>query len=196
MTFQNMANCRDGHPCAKNQGMGIFQATEQDIAVIRFDGLQVRIVNINGEPWFMANDICNALSLTNSRKALQALDLDEKNTVTLIYGNRGNPNHSVVAESGFYKLVACSRKATAPGTFARRFSDWVFREVIPSVRKTGAYGVPFSFLNDHRKRKAAYTKEASKRGKALQSCKAEKAYLAAEEKALWLKYQPELPEVR
>ena len=101
----------------------------------------------------------------------------------------------MVAESGFYKLIARSRKASTPGTFAHRFSNWVFREVVPSIRKTGSYGVPFAFLNDHTRRKEQYTKKASKCGKNLQSCKSEKARLAAEEIELWRKYQPDLLEV-
>ena len=152
-------------------------------------------MNVYGEPWFIAKDICAALDIVNSRDALKSLDDDEKNTVALIYGNRGNPNHGVVAESGFYKLIARSRKASTPGTFAHRFSNWVFREVVPSIRKTGSYGVPFAFLNDHTRRKELYTKKASKRGKDLQSCKGEKGCLAAEEIELWRKYQPDLLEV-
>ncbi|HBQ0353828.1 BRO-N domain-containing protein [Klebsiella pneumoniae] len=173
----------------------IFKAEDSDISVIKFEGHTVRIVNVYGEPWFIAKDICAALDIVNSRDALKSLDDDEKNTVALIYGNRGNPNHGVVAESGFYKLIARSRKASTPGTFAHRFSNWVFREVIPSIRKTGSYGVPFAFLNDHTRRKELYAKKASKRGKDLQSCKGEKARLAAEEIELWRKYQPGLPEV-
>lgn len=173
----------------------IFKADESDISVIKFEDKTVRIVNVYGEPWFIAKDICEALDLSNSRMALMTLDEDEKNTVSLTYGNRGNPNHGVVAESGFYKLIARSRKASTPGTFAHRFNNWVFREVIPSIRKTGSYGVPFAFLNDYSRRKALYTKKASKRGYDLQSCKGEKNRLAAEEAELWLKYQPHLPEV-
>ena len=173
----------------------IFKADERDISVIKFEGETVRIVNVYGEPWFIAKDICEALDIVNSRDALKSLDEDEKNTVALTYGNRGNPNHGVVAESGFYKLIARSRKASTPRTFAHRFSNWVYREVIPSNRKTGSYGVPFAFLNDHSRRKALYTKKASKRGYDLQSCKGEKARLAAEEAELWIKYQPHLPEV-
>ncbi|EMC3642957.1 TPA: BRO-N domain-containing protein [Klebsiella pneumoniae] len=173
----------------------IFKAEEGDISVIKFEAYTVRIVNVYGEPWFIAKDICAALDIVNSRDALKSLDDDEKNTVALIYGNRGNPNHGVVAESGFYKLIARSRKASTPGTFAHRFSNWVFRDVIPSIRKTGSYGVPFAFLNDHTRRKEIYTKKASKRGKDLQSCKGEKARLAAEEIELWRKYQPDLLEV-
>lgn len=173
----------------------IFKADEGDISVIKFEGKSVRIVNINGEPWFVAKDICDALGIINARDALKSLDRDERNTVALTYGNRGNPNHGVIAESGFYKLIARSRKATTPGTFAHRFTNWVFRDVIPSIRKTGAYGVPFAFLNDHTRRKALYTAKASKRGSALQSCKGEKERLTVEEAELWRKYQPQLPEV-
>lgn len=173
----------------------IFNAEEGDISVIKYEGKSVRIVNINGEPWFVAKDICDALGIINARDALKSLDRDEKNTVALTYGIRGNPNHGVIAESGFYKLIARSRKATTPGTFAHRFTNWVFRDVIPSIRKTGAYGVPFAFLNDHTRRKALYTAKASKRGSALQSCKGEKERLTVEEAELWRKYQPQLPEV-
>lgn len=195
MTIKNTANTGRGQTHPEESYSDIFKATEQDISVIKFEGITVRVVNVYGEPWFIAKDICDALALTNSRMALLALDDDEKNTVTLTYGIRGNPNHGVVAESGFYKLIARSRKASTAGTFAHRFSNWVFRDVIPSIRKTGAYGVPFAFLNDHTKRKAIYAKKASKRGRALQSCKAEKQALAREEAELWRKYQPDLLEV-
>ncbi|SVZ66229.1 1-deoxy-D-xylulose-5-phosphate synthase [Klebsiella pneumoniae] len=193
-----MKNIRFNSEAAPHSTAGqkeIFKAEDSDISVIKFEGHTVRIVNVYGEPWFIAKDICAALDIVNSRDALKSLDDDEKNTVALIYGNRGNPNHGVVAESGFYKLIARSRKASTPGTFAHRFSNWVFRDVIPSIRKTGSYGVPFAFLNDHTRRKELYTKKASKRGKDLQSCKGEKARLAAEEIELWRKYQPDLLEI-
>lgn len=176
------------------QGQTQPKISPDDISVIQFEGMKVRIVKINGEPWFVAQDVCAALELSNSRMALQALDDDERNTVTLTYGIRGNPNHSVVSESGFYKLIARSRKASKPGTFAHSFSNWIFREVIPSIRKTGSYGVPFAFLHDFSKRMLAYQHEASKRGYKLQLCKAARKALESEEKALWRKYQPDFLE--
>lgn len=172
----------------------ILAVTESDISVIRFEGKKVRIVNCDGNPWFIAKDVCEALELSNHSMAIAALDDDEKG-VSLTYTPGGNQNMRTVSESGFYKLIARSRKATTAGTFAHRFTNWVFREVIPSIRKTGSYGVPFAFLNDHSKRKAAYDKKASKRGKDLQACKGEKSRLIAEEAELWRKYQPQLPEV-
>ncbi len=169
----------------------ILNINSDDISVIRFEDVQVRIVKINNEPWFIAKDVCSALGITNPSKALNALDLDEKNTVTLSYGIQGNPNRQVIAESGFYKLIARSRKATTKGTFAHRFTNWVFRDVIPSIRKTGAYGVPFSALNDFTKRQQQYQITSSKHGRDLQSCKQKKADLQREERELWKKYQPD-----
>ena len=177
----------------------IFKAEYSDISVIRVEGHTVRIVNVYGEPWFVVSDLCQALEISNPTSAVTSLDSDEVMTLTLNEGHSGKRggarSWNMVAESGFYKLIARSRKASTPGTFAHRFSNWVFREVVPSIRKTGSYGVPFAFLNDHTRRKEQYTKKASKCGKNLQSCKSEKARLAAEEIELWRKYQPDLLEV-
>ncbi len=176
-----------------------FTANSSDISVIKFEGKTVRIVSVYGEPWFVAADVCLSLEIGNPTSAVSSIDSDEVMTLTLTEGHSGRRggarSWNVVAESGFYKLIARSRKASTPGTFAHRFTNWVFRDVIPSIRKTGAYGVPFALLNDHSKRKAAYTQKASKRGSALQSCKAEKSRLIAEEAELWRRYQPQLPEV-
>ena len=183
------------HPEASQKD--IHQAGESDISVIRFEGAKVRIVKIGGEPWFVAADVCRALEIGNPSKAVAALDMDE-NTLTSIQGihaGPGNPVVNVVAESGFYKLIARSRKATTPGTFAHRFSNWVFRQVIPSIRKTGSYGVPFAFLNDFTRRKTQYIRKASKRGYELQACRKEKENLSQEEAQLWRDHQPQLPEV-
>ncbi|HEM8127516.1 TPA: Bro-N domain-containing protein [Providencia rettgeri] len=169
----------------------ILNINSDDISVIRFEGIEVRIVKINNDPWFVAKDVCDALEILNSSDALKSLDLDEKNTIALSYGIQGNPNRQVIAESGFYKLIARSRKATTKGTFAHRFTNWVFRDVIPSIRKTGAYGVPFSALNDFTKRQQQYQITSSQHGRDLQSCKQKKADLQREERELWKKYQPD-----
>ena len=151
----------------------IFQAEESDISVIKFEGYTVRIVNVYGEPWFVVSDVCQALEISNPTSAVSSLDCDEVMTLTLtegLSGKRGGARSwNMVAESGFYKLIARSRKASTPGTFAHRFSNWVFRDVIPSIRKTGSYGVPFAFLHDQTRRIELYTKKASKRATALPS---------------------------
>ena len=95
----------------------------------------IRVQVINGETWFVAKDVCDRLGLTNSRKALQSLDNDEKG-VTTGYTLGGNQVMAIVNESGLYSLVFQSRK---PGV--KKFRKWVTMEVLPSIRKTGGYSV-------------------------------------------------------
>lgn len=95
---------------------------------------KVRTVTIDGAPCFVAADVCRALDIANSRDAVNRLDDDEKNTVVLTDGNRGNPNVTVVTESGLYSLVLGSRKPEA-----KQFKRWITHEVIPTIRKTGGY---------------------------------------------------------
>ena len=103
---------------------------------------QLRTVKINGEIWFVAKDVCDALEIKNSRDALTRLDIDEKNTVVLTDGI-GNPNKSVVNEYGLYTLVLSSRKPEA-----KTFKRWVTHDVLPSIRKTGQYSnLPQDYLS-------------------------------------------------
>ena len=95
---------------------------------------QVRTVLVNGEPWFVAADVCKALEIGNGRMATGRLDDDEKNTVSLTDGNRGNPNATIINEAGLYTLVLGSRKPEA-----KVFKRWITHDVIPSIRKHGAY---------------------------------------------------------
>lgn len=94
----------------------------------------VRTIMIDGEPWFVAHDVCNALDIANGRDATQRLDEDERNTVVINDGIRGNPNKTVINESGLYSLILTSRKPEA-----KVFKRWITHEVIPTIRKTGGY---------------------------------------------------------
>lgn len=174
------------------QGFAHPEISQHDISVIRFEGVQVRIIKVNNEPWFIFKDVCKALGISKYRDAFSRLDTDERESVK-VDTLGGKQAVSACSESGFYKTIARSRKATTQGTFAHRFSNWVFRDVIPSIRKTGAYGVPFGVLNDFTRRSNEYLKVSSQRGRDLQSCKAEKISLETEEKQLWDEYQPQLP---
>lgn len=71
----------------------------------------VRTVTINGEPWFVASDVCKALGIDQT--STRRLDDDEKNTLRLTQGIPGNPNVTVVNEPGLYTLVLGSRKPEA-----------------------------------------------------------------------------------
>lgn len=100
-----------------------------------FEGQPVRVVtDEHGEPWFVAADVLRTLNL--DRKALERLDDDEKG-VSSIHTPGGEQEMTTVNEPGLFGLVLGSRKPDA-----KRFKRWVTHEVLPSIRKTGAYCVP------------------------------------------------------
>lgn len=104
---------------------------------------QIRAINIHGNPWFSAKDVCDALRLTNSRMALKALDDDEKSDVSLTYTSTNGVSQSrvtnIISESGLYTLILRCRDAVTPGTIPYRFRKWVTAEVLPAIRQTGVY---------------------------------------------------------
>lgn len=104
---------------------------------------QVRVIDRNGDPWFVAKDVCECLGLANVSMACDRLDEDEKSNIckTDVGLNTGVYNFAnggrapiIVSESGLYSLVLCSNKPEA-----KAFKRWITHEVIPSIRKTGAY---------------------------------------------------------
>lgn len=131
--------------------------------VFNFGNNQVRLVVRDGEPWFVAKDVCDALGYANSRDAVaDHLDNDERMTVATSDGQNFDSNQSldsfekgvanadtlrnkrggarmmtIINESGLYALVLRSRKPEA-----RKFAKWVTREVLPAIRKTGQYQQP------------------------------------------------------
>lgn len=103
----------------------------------------VRTLNIDGEPWFVASDVCKALDINNVSMAISRLDDDERNTVSLTEGIPGNPNKTIVNEPGLYALVLSSRKPEA-----KAFKRWITHEVIPSIRKHGGYVAGQEHMSD------------------------------------------------
>lgn len=107
-----------------------------------FNGHPVRITGSYDEPWFVAADVCAALDLSNVSQAVASLEDDERGYMQCIYplvnqhGEYGESKQDVlsVSESGMYSLIFKSRKEQA-----KQFQKWVTREVLPSIRKTGAY---------------------------------------------------------
>ena len=96
----------------------------------------VRIVEKGGEPWFVAKDVCKALEITKVDSAIRNLDADEKGAHTVSTPG-GNQEMGIVSEAGLYSLILRSRKPEA-----KAFKRWVTHEVLPSIRKTGAYLSP------------------------------------------------------
>lgn len=95
---------------------------------------KIRAVDIDGEPWFVAADVCRALEISNPTDAIKRLDADERARFNL-----GHPMNETncVNEPGLYTLVLGSRKPEA-----KAFKRWITHEVIPAIRKHGAYLSP------------------------------------------------------
>lgn len=95
---------------------------------------EITTIDIDGDIWFVAKDVCNALDIKNARDAISTLDDDEKLTSVIpTAGQRRSVN--LINESGLYALVFKSRKKSA-----HNFRRWVTKDVIPSIRKRGYYG--------------------------------------------------------
>ena len=99
-----------------------------------FSGQDVRIITINDEPWFVGKDVADILGYSNSRKALSDHVDDEDKGVTKSDTLGGNQNITIINESGLYSLILKSKKPEA-----KQFKRWVTSEVLPTIRKHGAY---------------------------------------------------------
>lgn len=97
----------------------------------------IRTIDKDGEPWFVGKDVANALGFTNSRDAISTHVFLEDRGVDSIDTPGGNQKMTVINESGVYALVFGSRLTTA-----KKFKHWVTSEIIPSIRKHGAYMTP------------------------------------------------------
>lgn len=109
------------------------QDNQNSIFTFPETGQTVRVMIKDGEPWFVGKDVCNVLGLVNNRKAMYALEDDEKG-VTQSYTLGGMQNITIISEAGFYRLVLRSDKP-----IAKPFQRWVTHDVLPSIRKTGGY---------------------------------------------------------
>jgi prophage antirepressor-like protein len=99
----------------------------------QFGDQKVRVIDRDGEPWWLASDIAAVLELGNVRSSLALLDDDEKGVHSM--DTLGGPQSvTIVSESGLYRLIFRSRKPEAV-TFRR----WVTHEVLPAIRRTGGY---------------------------------------------------------
>ena len=95
---------------------------------------EIRVIEYEGYPWFVAKDVCNILEIKNTTDAIKRLDEDEVTRFNL-GGLSGETN--IVNEYGLYSLILGSRKPEA-----KQFKRWITHEVIPSIRKHGAYMTP------------------------------------------------------
>jgi len=105
-----------------------------------FEENAVRVHLVNEAPWFVAADVCKVLELLNPRQAITGLDEDEKMTVQNVDGHSGQRGgaqfFNLISESGLYALIFKSRKPEA-----KKFRRWVTGDVLPAIRKEGAYSL-------------------------------------------------------
>lgn len=103
------------------------------ITPFNFHGSEVRTILRDGEPWFIAADVCRVLELSNTSKACESLD-DEEKGITNGDTLGGTQQVLIINESGLYALTFKSRKPEA-----KAFKKWVTAEVLPAIRKTGSF---------------------------------------------------------
>lgn len=106
-----------------------------DILPFQFESQQVRVINIDGEPWFVLSDLAAVLEHSNSRMVAQRLDDDVRTTYPILDSLGREQRTYIVNEPGMYEVIATSRSPKA-----KPFKRWVFAEVLPQIRKTGGYG--------------------------------------------------------
>lgn len=116
------------------------------ISTYNFDGAAVRTTTgADGEPWFVAADVAAVLDYRMASDMTRILDDDEKGT-HIVSTLGGDQELTTISEAGLYAAILKSRKPEA-----KRFKKWVTSEVLPSIRKTGTYGVaadPMAVLSD------------------------------------------------
>lgn len=109
---------------------------DSNLQLFAFEGNEVRTLKIDDEPYFVGKDVANILGYSNTRKALQDhVDLEDKKDGVTIRDSIGrNQKPTVINESGLYSLILSSKMPNA-----KKFKHWVTSEVLPAIRKHGAY---------------------------------------------------------
>lgn len=106
-----------------------------DLIPFSYGDRPVRTVQVDGEPWFVAADVCAILGIADPKSSVRVLDDDEKGVHSMPTLG-GQQDHLVVNEPGLYSLILRSRKPEA-----KAFKRWITHEVLPALRKTGTYSV-------------------------------------------------------
>lgn len=110
-----------------------------NLQIFNYGEIPVRTVLLDGEPWWVLADVCRVLELSNPSKVAARLDGDEKQPFKFDPNSElglGHNGATIINESGLYKVILRSDKPEA-----KKFTRWVTHEVLPAIRKTGAYGM-------------------------------------------------------
>jgi anti-repressor protein len=108
-----------------------------ELQVFSYEGNEIRTAQNGDETWWVLKDVCSILDISNSRDAALRLDEDEKDDVGITDAIGRLQSTTVISESGLYNVILLSRKPEA-----KKFKRWVTHEVLPSIRKHGAYVTP------------------------------------------------------
>lgn len=115
---------------------------------------RIRGIEIDGESWLVGKDVAERLGYSNPRDALaKHVEPEDKNTVAFRDGTSGNPNVTIINESGLYSLVLSSKLPEA-----KAFRHWVTHDVLPALRKTGEYKLKRNPADDETRKKLADAK--------------------------------------
>lgn len=107
-----------------------------ELQIFSYNGKEVRTIQKDGEPWWVLKDVCNVLDLSDTNKTAERLDVDELTRIKFVTGGQ-NREMLCINESGLYNVILRSDKPEA-----KPFRKWVTSEVLPSIRKHGAYMTP------------------------------------------------------
>ena len=108
-----------------------------EMQIFCYEGNDVRTVRQGDETWWVLKDVCTVLEIANSRDAALRLDEDEKDDVGITDAIGRMQNTTIISESGLYNVIMLSRKPEA-----KKFKRWVTHEVLPAIRRHGAYVTP------------------------------------------------------
>ena len=105
-----------------------------NIIPFNYESQQIRVIqDEQGEPWWIASDVCEIIGLSNTTEALRNLDNDEKSTLRI---SESGPERNIINEPGLYSLIIRSNKPEA-----KKFKRWITHEVLPSIRKNGRFEI-------------------------------------------------------
>lgn len=125
-------------PGAVTPGREDKEKNMKNLEIFEYQYNNVRVVAVDGEPWFVLTDLCGVLGLSNPSVVAERVDPDALSTTEVIDSLGRTQNARVVSEAGMYEVIFMSRKPEA-----KQFKRWITSVVLPEIRKTGSFGVAF-----------------------------------------------------
>ena len=105
-----------------------------ELKIFNYENANVRTTVRNGEIWFVLKDVCEVLGITNHRNVIQRLEKDDVHTMDITDNLNRLQNTKLINEAALYQVIMLSRKPEA-----KKFMNWITHEVLPTIRKHGAY---------------------------------------------------------